>query len=147
MVAEIWHEGWPDGHLGHVPRELVAVRTLESFRIRAAQQVGDTVVADVGGEVAGFVMVDGDEVDQLYVARRYRGTGVAAALLAEAESMIAANGHRRAWLAVVPGNARARRFYERQGWSDDGLFDYSAPGPAGPIPTPCHRYVKQVAAS
>lgn len=143
-VGEIWYEGWHDGHLGHVPEELVKVRTHESFLTRAAQRVADTTVAESGGEVAGFVMVVGDEVEQVYVSRRHRGGGVANALLAEAERLVAAGGHRRAWLAVVAGNARARRFYERQGWRDEGPFDYPAQGPDGPIPVPSHRYVKDV---
>ncbi|MGP4104840.1 GNAT family N-acetyltransferase [Nonomuraea sp. KM90] len=144
LVAAIWYEGWCDGHLGHIPQELVAVRTRESFDTRAEQRVGDTVVAVVGGEVAGFVMVVGDEVEQVYVARQRRGTDVAPTLLAEAERIVRANGHAQAWLAVVAGNVRARRFYERNGWRDGGPFDYSAHGPAGPIPVPCHRYVKEV---
>ncbi|HEU4421670.1 MAG TPA: GNAT family N-acetyltransferase, partial [Pilimelia sp.] len=52
-VAAIWLAGWGDGHLGHVPEALVAVRTPESFRSRAAQRVGDTAVAVAGDEVAG----------------------------------------------------------------------------------------------
>src|SRR6266545_5883082 len=67
-VAGIWRQGWRDGHLGHVPDELVAVRTPESFASRAAQRVGDTVVAVVDDAIAGFVMVVGDEVEQVYVA-------------------------------------------------------------------------------
>ncbi len=48
-----------------------------------------------------------------------------------------------AWLAVVPGNARARRFYERQGWSDEGPFDYPARlDDGGTIPVRCLRYTK-----
>jgi L-amino acid N-acyltransferase YncA len=62
-IAEIWHHGWHDGHLGFVPQELVAARHEASFRSRAAQQVSDTTVAVVDGEVAGFVMVVGDEVE------------------------------------------------------------------------------------
>jgi ribosomal protein S18 acetylase RimI-like enzyme len=143
-VAEIWHDGWRDGHLGNVPDALVAVRTEESFGVRAAQRVGDTVVAVADDELAGFVMVVDDEVEQVYVSARHRGTGVAAALLVEAERRVGSNGHDRAWLAVVPGNARARRFYERQGWSDEGLFDHHAPHEAGPISVPAHRYVKRV---
>lgn len=145
-VATIWYEGWQDGHLGHVPAALVAVRTRESFDLRAAERVGDTVVATVDGAVAGFVMVDDDEVEQVYVSGQHRGTGVAAALLAEAERLVARNGHQRAWLAVVAGNARARRFYHRHGWADQGLFDYPAASATGPIPVPAHRYVKPVAA-
>jgi GNAT superfamily N-acetyltransferase len=143
-VATIWYDGWRDGHLGNVPDDLVAVRTEASFGVRAAQRVGDTVVAIVGAEVAGFVMVVGDEVEQVYVSARNRGSGVAAVLLTEAERLVAANGHERAWLAVVAGNARARRFYERSGWADEGLFDYPAATDSGTIAVPCHRYVKRV---
>lgn len=143
-VARIWADGWRDGHLGHVPDELVAIRTWESFDTRAAERVGDTVVATVDGAVAGFVMVVADEVEQVYLSEHHRGTGVATVLLTEAERLVAANGHRRAWLAVVAGNARARRFYERRGWTDEGPFDYPAASAAGPIPVPCHRYVKHV---
>ncbi len=145
-VARIWHAGWSDGHLGHVPGALLAVRTPESFALRAPRRVDDTVVAVVAGEIAGFVMVVDDEVEQVYVAADHRGTGVAPALLAEAERVVAAKGHRRAWLAVVDGNARARRFYERNGWRDEGLFEYLAASDSGPIRVPCHRYVKPVTA-
>ena len=143
-VARIWADGWRDGHLGNVPDELVAIRTRESFRTRAARRVDDTVVAVVDDAVAGFVMVVGDEVEQVYVSDDHRGTGVATALLTRAEHLVAANGHRRAWLAVVAGNARARGFYERSGWTDEGPFDYPAAADSGPVLVPCHRYVKHV---
>jgi GNAT superfamily N-acetyltransferase len=144
LIARIWYDGWRDGHLGHVADELVAVRTRDSFDQRSADRVGDTVVVTVDGAVAGFIMVVGDEVEQVYVAAEHRGTGLAAGLLHEAERLVAANGHDRAWLAVAPGNARARRFYERSGWTDEGLFDYPAATADGPMPVPCHRYVKDV---
>ena len=143
-IADIWHAGWPDGHLGHVPEELVAVRTEESFRQRAAERVAVTVVAEVGGTVAGFTMVVDDEVEQVYVSADHRGSGVADALLREAERLVGAAGHRTAWLAVVAGNARARRFYDRNGWSDGGLFDHRAPVGDGSIIVPAHRYVKDL---
>lgn len=143
-VAEIWHAGWHDAHDGNVPAALVAARPRVSFDSRAAARVPDTIVAVADGEVAGFVMVEGDEVDQMYVAASHRGSGIAARLLAAGEERIARAGHRTAWLAVVPANRRARRFYERQGWRDVGWFAHDAPGPHGPIKVPCHRYVKDV---
>ncbi|MET9271262.1 GNAT family N-acetyltransferase [Kribbella sp. NPDC003557] len=143
-VAAIWYAGWRDGHLGHVPDELVAVRTEESFWTRAAERIADTTVAVVGDEVAGFVMVVGDEVEQVYVAGAHRGSGVAGTLLTEAERQVRAAGHQEAWLAVATGNARARRFYERNGWTDGGAFDYPATVGDSSIPVPCHRYVKPV---
>jgi ribosomal protein S18 acetylase RimI-like enzyme len=144
-VAQIWRDGWRDGHVGHVPDELARIRTDESFRTRAAARVGDTTVAVVAGEVAGFVMVVGDEVEQVYVSAAHRGRGIADELLAEAERQVRANGHRTAWLAVVAGNARARAFYERLGWRDEGGFDYEARVEDGSTVTvPCRRYVKDV---
>jgi GNAT superfamily N-acetyltransferase len=143
-VASIWYSGWGDGHLGNVPDELVAIRTKESFWDRVPGRIGDTTVAVVGDEVAGFVMVVDDEVEQVYVSGDHRGSGVAGTLIAEAERQVKANGHSEAWLAVATGNARARRFYERSGWTDAGAFDYPATTDDGPIPVPCHRYVKKV---
>jgi len=144
-VARIWEGGWREVHLGNVPDELVRVRTSESFRARARQRVPDTSVAEVAGVVAGFVMVDGEEVDQVYVDAGHRGSGVASLLLAEAARRVAAGGHDRAWLAVVSANARARRFYEREGWTDEGLFIHEAPVEGGTVPVECHRMVRDLA--
>ena len=141
-VAEIWQRGWRDGHLGLVPDELAALRTEASFRDRAPQRVSDTTVAVVDGAVAGFVMVVGDEVEQVYVAARHRGAGIADLLLHEAERQVRENGHRQAWLAVVAGNGRARAFYQRAGWRDEGAFDYAAAADGRTIAVPCRRYVK-----
>jgi ribosomal protein S18 acetylase RimI-like enzyme len=143
-VAEIWRTGWREAHIGRVPAALVVARTEESFCTRAMESVPKTTVAMVGAELAGFVMVAGDEVEQLYVSARHRGAGVAGALLSHAERRIKAAGHRVAWLAVVSENARARRFYERMGWTDEGRFEHLAPGDDGPIRVPAHRYVKRL---
>lgn len=101
-------------------------------------------VAVVDGEVAGFVLVVEDEVEQVYVAQAHRGTGVAAALMGDAERQVRANGHCEAWLAVVAGNRRARAFYERAGWQDEGPIMYAAATERGLIEVPCHRYAKQL---
>jgi ribosomal protein S18 acetylase RimI-like enzyme len=143
-VAEIWRLGWRDGHLGFVSQELVDARTDESFGTRAAERIGEMTVAVVDDEVAGFVLVVDDEVEQVYVSASHRGTGVANALLREAERQVRANGHCKAWLAVVAGNARARAFYERAGWRDEGSFEYAAADENGPIAVSCQRYTKQV---
>jgi ribosomal protein S18 acetylase RimI-like enzyme len=143
-IAEIWHLGWRDGHLGFVSQRLIEVRHEDSFRTRAAKRVNDTTVAIVQDQIAGFVMVVDNEVEQVYVSAHHRGEGVADMLMANAERRIKDAGYSSAWLAVVVGNARARRFYERRGWSDRGLFAYAAAGDHGPIPVPSHRYVKDL---
>jgi ribosomal protein S18 acetylase RimI-like enzyme len=143
-IATIWQQGWRDGHLGRVPAELIAAWQAESFPARAAQRLDDTTVAVEHGQVAGFVMVAGNEVEQVYVARDHHGSGVADLLLDDAERQIKDAGHTTSWLAVVPGNTRARRFYQRRGWTDAGLFDYAAATDGGLVPVPCHRYVKEL---
>ena len=145
-IAAIWWHGWRDGHLGYVPQALLDVRTEETFLSRATQRAREATVAVVDGVVAGFVIVVADEVEQVYVSGAHRGHGVADALIASAEGRVRDAGHATAWLAVVAGNARARRFYERSGWIDEGPFDYTAATEDGPILVPCHRYAKRVIA-
>jgi ribosomal protein S18 acetylase RimI-like enzyme len=144
-VSAIWFAGWHDGHDGHTPAELARVRTEASFRDRAEARLAATTLVEVDGAVAGFVVVRRDEIEQLFVAAERRGTGVAERLLTAAAGIVAGAGHRRAWLAVACGNARARRFYERVGWMDEGAFEYAAEGPAGPIAVPCRHYSRRVA--
>ena len=141
-IAALWHAGWPDGHLGNVPDELLEHRRLADFRRLATARIDATTVAETD-EIIGFVTVHDDEVEQMYVAKSARGSGVAAQLLTHAELTIA-NRHDRAWLAVVAGNVRARRFYERQGWQDAGAFDYLAEVDGGTFAVPCYRYEKQL---
>ena len=143
-IARIWREGWPDGHEGHVPEALAAERTPASFDRRAMERIGRTWVAESGGAVAGFVVVVDDEVEQIYVDRSWRGRGVAERLLRHAEAVIGQRGRRTAWLAVVAGNTRARRFYAKLGWHDRGPFTYSAQTATGTVPVPAHRYEREV---
>lgn len=145
-IAHIWHEGWADGHAGHVPEQLYRHRTAASYPPRVQQRLPTTWVLEVDGGVRGFVVVVDDEVEQVYVDAPARGTGGAGLLLAHAESEVAAAGHTRAWPAVVAGNARARAFYERSGWLDVGPVDYPAETAIGTVVVPCRRYEKTLTA-
>ena len=139
-VADLWHEGWHDGHAGRVPDGLTELRTLAAFHERTPARVAETTVAvSDSGDLVGFVMVAGDEVEQVFVGRAARGTGLAADLLAVAEQQVAARGHSSAWLAVVAGNARARRFYEKQGWVDEGDLPYEVSAGGQRFTSPCRR--------
>lgn len=143
-LARIWLTGWHDGHDGHVPPELVAHRTPETFPPRVRERLATTWLAERDGVVLGFVVVVGDEVEQVYVDRDARGSGVARTLLARGEQAVADAGHDVAWLAVVAGNARARAFYERQGWIDRGPYTYPAETASGDVAVPTHRYERAV---
>jgi ribosomal protein S18 acetylase RimI-like enzyme len=142
-VAAIWYGGWADGHLGNVPEVLLAHRDLDSFRRRTPERIAGTTVAVIDGDVVAFVTVIDDEIEQVYVASAARGTGVAAALMVRGEEVIAGRFD-EAWLAVVEGNGRARRFYEKQGWRDGGSRAYEAQIDGGTVTIPVRRYTKRV---
>ena len=142
-IATLWERGWREAHLQHVPPSLVAHRRLVDFRERVPERIPTTTVAMMSSRVVGFVTVHGDEIEQLYVDASARGSGAAAALLTHGERVIAAR-FAVAWLGVMPANARARRFYEREGWHDAGAFNYDAQVTGGTIPVACRRYEKQV---
>ena len=133
-LARIWYDGWLDAHLQIVPAELARVRTLESFGPRLQALLSDIRVIGPPGEPVGFSIVKGDELYQLYVSSEARGSGVAAALIADAEARLADAGYEIIWLACAIGNDRAARFYEKSGWrrvatminhleTSDGDFD------------------------
>jgi len=143
-VADIWHRAWHVAHPGHVPDGLTAARTLAAFHERTPSRVADTTVAEVDGRVVGFTMVDGDELEQLFLDPELHGTGLAAPLLAAGEQQIAEAGYDVAWLAVVVGNARARRFYEKHGWYDAGDLPYEVTAVGETYISPCRRYEKRV---
>ena len=141
-VGRIWLTGWADGHsetsrLGSSDTGRIQRNT---FRGRAIASAARGSRSRAIGEILGFVVVKRDELEQVYVDRTARGTGVAAQLLRRGEDEVRRAGHSRAWLAVVAGNTRARAFYERQGWRDAGPFTYQAETEAGTFPVPSHRY-------
>jgi ribosomal protein S18 acetylase RimI-like enzyme len=123
-LARLWYDGWQDAHARILPAELTRIRTLESFRERLAAALGDVRVAGPLGAPAGFCIVRGDELYQLYVAAGARGSGVAALLMADAEARLAEAGADAAWLACAVGNDRAARFYEKCGWRRTGTVVY-----------------------
>jgi GNAT superfamily N-acetyltransferase len=116
QLARIWYDGWHQAHGQLVPEELIRVRTLESFRARLAAALSTVRVAGPPGDPAGFCMIKDDELYQLFVSAPARGSGAAAALISDAEALLAKNGVETAWLACAIGNDRAARFYEKCGW-------------------------------
>lgn len=72
-------------------------------------------LAEVDGEVVGVLGVGPGELHALYVHPGWWGEGVGQALLDKAHAVLAKTSG-EAELTVLVGNARARRFYERNGW-------------------------------
>jgi ribosomal protein S18 acetylase RimI-like enzyme len=143
-LAQLWFDGWQDAHAAIVPPELAHQRTLESFRERMHAALSETRVAGPRGAPLGFAMLKGDELYQLYVAAAARGSGLAAALIADAESRIAATGAATVWLACAIGNERAARFYEKSGWRRAGVITSHLETPGGTFLLDVWRYEKDL---
>lgn len=143
-LAALWHDAWRDGHLGIVPEDLVRVRTVPSFRRRLHDALADVRVVGPPGAPLGFSVIKGDELYQLFVAAPARGTGVARALIADAEARLAAAGVATAWLACAIGNDRAARFYEKCGWRRTGVVTNLAETELGTFALDVWRYEKRL---
>ena len=72
-------------------------------------------LAEEDGEVIGVLTLGPAELYAIYVHPDRWGTGVGQALLDRAHEELAATCD-EARLTCLVGNARARRFYERNGW-------------------------------
>lgn len=144
QLAQVWFDAWNDAHAQIVPVELVRLRTLENFRERMRKELPNVRVAGAPGEPVGFCVVRGDELYQLFVAAKARGTGVAAALMADGEAQLAQSGVENAWLACAVGNERAARFYEKCGWRRNGIMDNEAETSEGIFLLQVWRYEKKL---
>jgi GNAT superfamily N-acetyltransferase len=144
-LAHIWYEGWQDAHASLVPDELKRLRTRESFRERLAQRLANTRVAELDGEIVGFCTLRDDELYQLFIAAPARGTGIAAALVADAEMRLEEAGFATAWLGCAIGNDRAARFYEKCGWMRTGSTVVAVETSEGPFDLEVWRYEKRLA--
>lgn len=143
-LATVWYDGWQDAHAAIVPAELARLRTRASFRERLQQALPFVRVAGPSGAPLGFTIVKDDELYQLFVTRAARGTGVAAALIDDAEERLAQSGVALAWLACAIGNERAARFYEKRGWTRAGTIVNRLDTPEGEFLLEVWRYEKRL---
>jgi GNAT superfamily N-acetyltransferase len=95
---------------------LARVHTDEEVRDYFAGVVGDRPrawwVVRVQGQVAAYMLIDGEDLDHLYVAPAWQGQGFGSALLARAKAL---SPHRLV-LWTFQRNQCARAFYEARGF-------------------------------
>ena len=143
-LARLWYDSWQDAHAKIVPVELPRLRTVERLEERLVAMLPNVRVVDLSGEPAGLCATKDDELYLLYLTAEARGSGVAAVLLADAETRLAQGGVEVAWLACAIGNDRAARFYEKWGWHRVGTEVKQLDTPNGNSPLEVWRYEKRL---
>lgn len=143
-LARLWYDAWQDAHAKIVPVELPRLRTVERLEERLAAMLSSVRVVDLSGDPAGLCAIEDDELYLLYVSAKARGSGVAVALLADAEARLSQGGVEVAWLACAIGNERAARFYEKRGWRRVGTEVKQLETPQGDFPLQVWRYEKRL---
>ena len=146
-LASVYLASWRAGYRGLLPDDVVdaEARKRASYDWLGATARSDRMVAVAHDEgIVGVVECEHAPpvggrpwLQRLYVVPEAWGTGAATALLDEALGAVDRARHPTVWLGVVEGQARARRFYERQGWR---LDDDMPPGTNGLVTLLHYRY-------
>ncbi len=105
------------------PPELYPYPTAEVARVWEGFLADDKVtvlVAEEDGAAAGVAAYRTEWLDSLYVLPQWWNRGVGRALHDDVLARQRANGCERCHLWVLEHNDRARRFYERLGWAENG---------------------------
>jgi ribosomal protein S18 acetylase RimI-like enzyme len=143
-LARIWYDAWQDAHAAILPAELARLRTLQSFEDRLREILPQVRTSGPVGAPVAFCIVKDDQLYQLYVTAEARGTGIAVALVADAEERLAQSGVDKAWLSCAIGNERAARFYEKCGWQRKGVVTDILETTNGKFPLDVWRYEKSL---
>ena len=141
-IAQLWHQGWRDGHLGLVPDALVAARSLPSFQKRTGWHLEKIRLAVEGDVIGGMMILGAASIEHFYVAPHARGSSVAGLMMAEVEARLRKNGTETAHLACAIGNDRAARFYQKSGWELVGTETEMLETLGDPFPLEVWRFEK-----
>ena len=125
VVAEAGEHPAVVGYASFGPERTVATAFLSPVSRDAANHGAANHGAVSPGGPGGPLTVDGlaglvGELYALYVAPAWWSTGTGRALMGHVLTALGADGYPRAILWVLADNARARRFYERAGFTPDG---------------------------
>ena len=112
---------------GWLPPDARAAPELARVRARLAEPSTWAMIAETGRLVAGHAgympqpgVPGSAHLWQLFVRPRWWGSGIATALLAEAVAAARAEGYARMRFFTPRDQARARAFYEREGFAHTG---------------------------
>lgn len=127
--AYVHWKAWHEAYSGLVSAEYLERHTLSWCEETAFQWPDNIFVAKEGDRVVGFAGYgksrdnpDAGEVYAIYVLAEYYGTGTSLKLMHAAMEQLGSCSEIYIW--VLKENARAIRFYEKQGFVKDGAEKY-----------------------
>jgi GNAT superfamily N-acetyltransferase len=141
-IAALYHAVWHETQAPFMPIEECTRRTSSFFVERVSALLTTVLVEEREGSIVGFSAWSGHLFGQIFVSRDFRGTNVAPTLMAAAERKMAHRGIAEAELHCVVGNDRARRFYERMGWTCQGEIWEPVLGKGGEVGVAFWRMTK-----
>ena len=119
-IGEVHVRSWQAAYAGLIPADFLARLSAESRAESWARLIGDggpVLVAEEDGVIAGFAAYVDDRLYALYLLPEYWGRGIGRSLH---ERVVEGMAGDSAILWVLSTNERAKAFYVRQGWVDDG---------------------------
>ena len=144
MLALVGAATFLDGFAGVLPGEAMVahaerhhVAAVYTTYLERAEVAVWLAVTAKGGAPVGYAMLTppelpeetmraGDvELKRIYALSRFHGSGVAQRMMETAVAEAEARGARRVTLGVYAGNARALRFYERNGFRKIGARQFT----------------------
>ncbi|MFI5755022.1 GNAT family N-acetyltransferase [Streptomyces sp. NPDC051569] len=159
-VATVRVRGWRFAYAGLMPQPYLDAMSVEEDTARRREYLtrGDRRVVDLvaerDGRIAGWgcygpsrdedAPAGAAEVYALYVLPERLSTGVGRALMDALLSRTASEGYPALLLWVLAENDRARRFYEKAGFTPDGAAE---PYDVGGVAVPEVRYARALSAS
>lgn len=131
-VAKLYQAVWRAAQAPLQDRAIAALRDDDWFERRIKSSPSQPLIARLDGKLVGFAAWSGDHLGQLFVTLEEQGQGIGRGLLLGAEIRMREEGTKVAKLHCLVGNARARRFYERNGWSLKTLESATVESMEGP---------------
>ncbi|HUW88408.1 MAG TPA: GNAT family N-acetyltransferase [Candidatus Paceibacterota bacterium] len=134
-IAKVHVYTWQNAYLGLIPDSFLQGLSVEQRTATWIKNIenplpkSQTLVAEVSGEIVGFIGVGADreedlpnqgEVYALYVLSNIQGRGIGTALMREGLTALKTEGLTCAVLWVLEGNLRTRTWYESHGWKSTG---------------------------
>jgi ribosomal protein S18 acetylase RimI-like enzyme len=135
QIARVHVAAWRAAYRGMMPDAYLDALSEETRAKRWRERLENplpgnrrTLVATANESIVGIAGIGAardeagsrGELYMINLAPTAWGRGIASALLERCVNDLSAFGHREAILWVLRQNARARRFYQREGWTHEG---------------------------